>query len=104
MIVLSNARSGRRIFGMNARTLLSLVAIAVSGAAGAAAQGTNRRSTASTMINGRRIVAHTDKGSASIAPSGGATVISIPGHKVKVEKARVTLDNQPKPIAATAKR
>jgi hypothetical protein len=89
---------------MNTRALFSLVAIAVSGASGAAAQGTHSRSTASTMVNGRRIVAHTDKGAASIATSGGAAAISIPGHKIKVEKARITLDNQAKPIAPTAKR
>jgi len=89
---------------MNTRALVSIVTIAVSGASGAPAQGTRSRSTASTMVNGRRIVAHTDKGAASIAASGGAAVISIPGHKIKVERARVTLDNQAKPIAPTAKR
>jgi hypothetical protein len=88
---------------MNARTLSSFVTIAVSSATGAAGQVTHS-STSSTMINGRRIVAHTDKGSASITAAGGMAVISIAGRRVKVEKARITLDSQAKPIAATAKR
>ena len=104
MIVLSNDRHKQWGFGMNTRALVSIVTVAVSSATAAATQGTHSRSTASTMVNGRRIFVRTDRGSASITASGGAAAISIPDHKIKVEKARVTLDNQTKPIAATAKR
>src|SRR5438067_13529084 len=89
---------------MNARYLVTVLALTVSSATSAAAQNKHDSRTASTMINGRRIFARTDKGSASIARSGGTAAISIPGHKIKVEKARVILDNQGKPIPAAVKR
>jgi hypothetical protein len=88
---------------MKTRTLLAL-AIALSSATSAASQGKHNPQLASTMINGRRIGAHVDVGAASIATQNTVAVVSIPGHKIKIEKARITLDNQAKPIPAAARR
>jgi hypothetical protein len=88
---------------MKTRTLLAF-AVALSSATSAAGQGKHNPQLASTMVNGRRIVAHVDVGTASIVTQNTATVVLIPGHKIKVEKARITLDKQAKPIPAAARR
>ena len=89
---------------MNARHVASVLAVTASVATATAAQSKHSTQLASTMINGRRIVAHVDAGTASIVTQGGAAAVTIPGHKIRVEKTRITLDNQTKPIPATAKR
>jgi len=89
---------------MNAGRFISLDTRAVAGAGVTSAQRVHGRSTVSSTVNGRLIVAHAPGGATTITSVNGVAVIAIAGHKVRVEKARIRLDDRAKAIPAKTKR